>query len=186
MNWGECYYDHFTGYLGHPIAREVFEHGMREPSIQVLAYDNVFDNCRCFCSLGLTHYAKQVHGPVEVFLPIDDGWQDVPYVLANALFFMVQNTITMERGTHITGVANILPNFAAAFGKTALYFTIPYGLPDSFGQVACGKAMGRVYLACFISASESIFLDEYGVEAFETMLETQDIDLFNLRRHSCV
>lgn len=186
MNFGECYYDYFAAYLRDPVAREVFEQHARQLSIQILAYHNVFDGCRCFCSLGLSHYTKQVDNVAEVLLPVDDGWQDVSYVLANALFFIVQNAISLRRGTSITGISHISPALATTFGKDALYFATPYGLPEAFNRVTCGKKIGAIYLACFISTQEANFLQKHGVAEFEDMLEARDVDISNLERASSV
>ena len=185
VNLGACYYDHFSRFFREPCGRSVF-HPQDEnlPSIQILEYDHVFQGCRVFCSLGLTHHQEELGGVVEVMLPVDDGWEDAPYVLANGLHYMIRKRRQLKRGSCLSGVENILPRFAETFGKTALYLSLPYGLPDDFVVVCCGDTHGTVYLAAFISQAEYDFLARYGPDEFEDILVAKHVDPFNLRRPS--
>src|SRR5947209_16337544 len=100
-NWGECYFDHYETFFSELTDRSIFEQDPESPSIQVLAYDQVFPDCRVFASLGLSHYAQELGKVGEVVVPVDDGWNDVPTLLANALFYMIQNRISLGWGIAI-------------------------------------------------------------------------------------
>ena len=186
MNWGECYYDHYTRFLDHLLDRKIFRQNNNLPSVQILSYDKVFKDCQVFCSLGLSHYSSDIGGVAEVCLPVDDGWKDVPYVLANALFFMVQNGMTMGWGLSISGIERISTQFANNFNKAAIYFTNVFGLPEEFSKVKCGDGTGKMYLAIFISEAEHRFFKQHGAEAFEELLDVKKVDPFSLQRSSCV
>lgn len=186
VNWGECYYDHYAKFLGTPVERQVFRKDDQSPSIQILAYDGVFKGCRVFCSLGLTHYSSEVSAVGEVVLPLDAGWEDVPSLLANVLFYIVQKPMSLGWGMSISGIDNISPEFTRAFNKTALYFTTPYGFPQDFNRVDCQTGVGDMYLAFFISASEHAFFTTHGAEQFENLLEVHNVDPFTLQRPTCV
>ncbi len=129
MNWGASYYDHLERLFRSPISRETFSQEPDEPTIQVLAYDRVFPRCRVFASLGLSHYARQVGRVAEVYLAVDDGWTEAGAILANALFYVIQNELPIGWGMAVGGVGAVTPAFAQQFAKTALYFTNPFGLP---------------------------------------------------------
>jgi antitoxin YqcF len=186
VNWGECYYEHFEHFLGSIFDREIFRQDDNLPSIQILSYDKVFKECRVFCSLGLSHYASEIAGTAEVYLPTDDGWSDTPYLLASALFFMIQSHMTIGWGLSIGGIDRILPQFAKDFNKTAIYLTNTFGLPNDFSKVRCGEEIGNIYLAIFISEAERDYFIQRGAEAFEVLLESNKVDPFSLRRSSCI
>ena len=186
MNWGTCYYDHFVNYLGSPIARHIFEQNKNDPTIQILAFDGVFESCRVFCSLGLTHYIPEMNLAAEVYVAVDDAWQEVPYVLANTLFFMIQRRMQLGWGISISGIRNILPSFVEKFDKSALYLTTPFNLPDAFNHVSCDQEEGFIYLGVFISREEEVFFRNQGAKALEQIFAEKEIDPFHLRRLSCI
>jgi antitoxin YqcF len=185
-NWGDCYFVHYERYFRRPGRVRQYSQSPDQPNIQVLEYDKVLPGCRLFASVGLTHYANIVGGYSEVILPVDAGWDQVSEVLANALFYVVQNGMKMERGLVVGGIQNVRPEFARAFGKTALYFTNPFGLPEGVGTVQYDQQVGRVYLAIFITQAEHDYLLKGGEEDFESMLESCRVDPYALHRPSCV
>ena len=186
MHLGECFYDHFTRFLGQPAGHTVFRSDTPEPSIQILAYDRVLADCRVFCSLGLTHYAQELMGVCEVFLPADDAWDEIPALLANALDYMTKKPVRLKRGTALGGMANINRQFTERFQKHALYFSLPFGMPDDFAMVDCGTLSGCVYLAAFITQAEYDYLLAHGPEQLERLLEDQLLDPYHLQRGSCI
>jgi len=185
---GLCYFDHFVLHLGaEPIAQYVFcpedEGGS---CIQILTFDGIFSGCRAFCSLGLSLYEEAVANLAEVILLANSGWEYIPFVLANALFYMIENRMVLHRGTAIGGIGNISPEFARRFGKQAIYFAQPFGFPKGFGELVCNSKLGRVYLACLISLSEYRYLQDKGTDQFEEMLERREVDVFDIERPSCI
>src|SRR5215471_10220405 len=146
---GAAFYDHLTQYLGSPVDRQVFQSNEAEPPIQVLQFDKVFPKCKVFCSFGTSHYTHILGGAAEVILPCDDGWDAAGGLLANALFFLVRERMQLGRGVAVK-FAGVDPEFSKQFGKTAIYFTDPFGLPPGFNFVKLGSKSGRVYLSFFI------------------------------------
>ncbi|NOK62706.1 MAG: suppressor of fused domain protein [Chloroflexi bacterium AL-W] len=186
MNWGTCYYDHFVNYLGSPVDRHTFEQNKNDLTIQILAFDGVFEACRVFCLLGLSHYTSELNALGEVYMVLDDGWEEVPYLLANALFFMVQQKMQLGWGISIDGIRNISPSLAQTFDKSALYLTTPFNLPDTFKHVSGAQKTGDMYLGVCISREEEAFLKDREAEALESVCAEKNIDPFSLRRVSCV
>ena len=186
MNWGECYFDHFGKLFRTAVAREKYSQGPDEHSIQVLAYDGVFQGCRVFASLGLTHYSEQVGQIAEVYLPADAAWDRVPALLANALFYVVQEGMHIGWGIGIGGVGNLSPEFEREYGKTALYVTSPFGLPEGAALVKCNGEQGRLYVAVFITGEEYEFFLMHGAERLEEVMQEKAVDPYSLARPSCV
>jgi hypothetical protein len=183
--WGECYFDHFESYLGAPVRQDVFELGANDVKIQVIEFDNVFGGCRAFCSFGLSRFATEIGQIAEVFMPIDDGWAFTPLILADVLFYMILHHIKIGWGRSIS-FADLHLDFVERFNKAAIYFAIPFGVPEGFEQVECGGKVGGVYLACYISEAEHQFRIKYGAEKFEELLAEQNVDVFQLKRISAI
>lgn len=185
MNWGQCYIDHYPIYLGEAKEQTVFRQG-QGPSIQILTFADDLAALQIFCSLGLTHYHKEIQMHAEVCCPIDDGWSYVPAIIANSLFYIVQQRMSMGWGISISGVENVAPEFCRKYKKSAVYYTHPNGFPKDFSNVNCCSQEGHIYMAVFISAEEHRFFLDHGAEQLESLWEQSEIDIFELRRRSCV
>jgi hypothetical protein len=185
MDWAACYFDHYQRFFGEARARLVFRPYSPGASIQVLAYDRVFPSCITFASIGLSHYAKEVSGVAEVYFPLDDGWDQASYLLANALFAIVNAKMEVGWGFTIS-VKNIMPKFVDTFQKVAFYFTKPRWLPEGFQNVQCNDQVGRVRLAAMISQAELDFLRQEGAEKLEVFFAEKDVDTTHLARQSCL
>ena len=101
---GDCLLNHYERYMKAPIDRRVFESERFGRSIQILAYDGVFEGCRVFASLGPGHFTQELGGAFEVVCAIDDGWEQVPAILANTLFRVVELRLTMTAAGRIAGI----------------------------------------------------------------------------------
>ena len=185
QRWGECYYDHFTKHLGNPLDRRRFEQDQTTPIIQIISYENIFGGCRAFCSFGLSLYSLYVGEVAEVFMPVDDAWDDTPSILAGVLFHMVQMQKRIGWGLAIR-FADIFPDFVTQFGKSTIYFSVPFGVPKGFNKVKCDSEVGEVYLASYISENERDYLINNGAHKFEELLEKHTVDVFNISRESCI
>lgn len=185
MSWGDCYFDHFGKHFRAPIGREVFAQDPNEPvepTIQILSYDNVFKGCRLFASLGLTHYVEAVGKVAEIIVPADDAWELIPGLMANALFYMVQEKMGIGWGVAIARLDNVNGAFARRFGKSALYITNPFGLPKGVEEVTCSGQHGSLYEGLFLAEAEYRFFLEHGAERLEAVLEASVIDPYHLAR----
>jgi suppressor of fused protein SUFU len=184
-NWGACFLDHYERHLRAPASRESFRQSEASARIQILGYDGVFAQCRVFASLGLSHYFEEVGEIAEVVLPVDGNWDRSPRLLANALFLLVQKRMKIGWGISVN-LQKIEPDLERFFGKSSLYVTNPTGFPETFGQVSCADAIGRIYMAMFISRTEHEFFVKYGAARFEEVMEARDVDPFCIRRPSCI
>ncbi len=184
-NWGECYLDHFEKYLGQPVGRAVFEQNSTTPRIQIFSFDGILGGCRAFCSFGLSRYASLVGEIAEVFMPVDDGWDQTPILLADTLFYIVQHNMRMGWGISI-GFGSTNPEFSSRFNKTAIYITTPFGVPESFSGVRCGPEIGLVYLAFYVTAAEHRCFEDHGAVEFERILHERNPDVFHIARLSSV
>ncbi|MGG4407224.1 suppressor of fused domain protein [Niallia taxi] len=187
-NYGELYYDHYNKYLGNSIDREVFRNNEEMPSIQVLKYENVFEECLVYNTLGLSKYDEIVGDNVEVSIVVDGAFNSTGYILANALFYCIGQQIEIGRGVAISGIENIDKKFVKKYSKSALYFTDPFAFPEEYNTVRTenNDRDGRMLLAYFISQSEYGYFVEHGTEKFEDMLEEKDVDPFNVGRVSAI
>lgn len=186
VNWGSCYLDHFTRFLGEFSDRSVFEQDLHSPTVQILQFDSAIEGCRSHASLGLTHYSSHLGNVAEIFCAADSAWDTVPSILANALFYMVQSRMAIGRGVAIAGIHSVNADFAGRYNKGALYITEVFGFPESFGRVACGAHSGRVYMSFFVSDREYRFFLDKGANEFEKVLRERDVDLFDLSRSSLI
>ncbi|MEN1936491.1 suppressor of fused domain protein [Paenibacillus sp. 102] len=186
IHYGELYYDHYSKYLGEPMDREVFKNSKDMPSIQVLKYENVFEECLVFNTLGVSKYKKIVGDNVEVSMVVDRAFRSVGYILANAIFYCIANGIEIGRGTAISGIESIDMSFVQKYNKGAVYFTEPFAFPEEYGYVPTGNTEkdGKVLLAFFISESEYEYFLKYGTEKFEEVLEENHVDPFHVSRES--
>ena len=104
---------------------------------------------------------------------------------ANALFFLVEHRMKLGRGVAIAS-DDIEPDFAKKFGKTAIYFTNPFGLPSEFSIVKNNSDTGRIYMGVFITPAEFEYFSDRGAAEFESLLERKAVDPFDISRCSSI
>ncbi|MGA3599151.1 suppressor of fused domain protein [Lysinibacillus agricola] len=188
INYGALYFDHYTKFLGEPIDREVYKYSEEMPSIQILKYDNVFEECLVYTTLGLSKYTEIMGDYIEISMVVDGAFKSSGYILANKLFYCVHNQMHIGRGLAISGVENIDAAFVQKYNKSAVYFTELYAFPEEY-SIACtdsNEKDGKLMLAFFISQSEYDYFATYGAEKFEDLLEEENVDPFNVSRSSVV
>ena len=56
-------------------------------------------------------------------------------ILANTLFYIINNDVKLNRGTYIEGIKNINEEFGIKHDKNAVYFTETYAFPDEFSTI---------------------------------------------------
>src|SRR5262249_21385075 len=170
VNWSECYLRHFAHYFGKPSDAETYRPSEASPPLQLAIYDRGYKNHRVFASVGLTHYAADLKTLGEVIVLSDTAWKEVPFLMVNSLFFLIQKRIPLEPGVTVGGVANLNPDLAEYFDKSALFYMDATGFPPGFDTVACGEEEGRVFQGVFVSESEERFIRNKGASAFEEEL----------------
>jgi len=177
---GEDYFDHYERFLRRPVGRVVFEPPWGA-SIQVLQFADVFADVGVVASLGLSHYAGEVHGTVEVVFGADFRVGRLPNILGRGLFHVIQQGIPMHDGAVARVVALVDEEWARETGKPGLCFVAPTSFPDAFARTEGGRP---VLQAVAISAGELALAERDGTVALLHALEAAGIDPFDVCRAS--
>lgn len=186
-HWGECYYDHFALYLGEPTNQIQYYQTARSerPWIRIMQFENILGGCRAFCTFGLSHYPSQIGEFAEICMPVDRAWNETPDILVNSVATLILKQLRIGRGRSIL-IPKVDAKNIAQYDKTAIYLTVPFGIDDAFQSVQCGPIVGQVYLAFYISKAEYDYHATHGTDRFETLLEDNNVDVFNVGRPSVV
>jgi hypothetical protein len=187
-NWGAAYLDHYEKYFRQPVEGQTFTSNEQPdgPAIQILTFEEVFKECRVFASLGLTHFADQINGICEVYMPVDAGFSSVPAILAHTLFYLVQEKFSIGYGISIGNLEMTHKAFSAKYNKSAVYFANPYGLPLEFIKVRFGEQYGMILLAILLSRQEHEYFLDRGAIGLGRLLKEKRVDPYNISRPSCV
>ena len=172
-NNGELVLDYYEKYLGY--YKSIKRYSDEKSILQFLQYDGIISGCDTVATLGVSKYISS-ELTTEAIMIVDDEFEKSQEVLANALFFIIQNNIELMPGTYIEGVANINREFEEDIDKSAIYFTSPFCFPEDF------YSDNNFLLAFFITSEEVQYIKENGAEAFEDYLERSGCDIFSIRR----
>ncbi len=180
----EDLYDHYVSHFRSPVVVTKFQLDELPHAIQVLGFDRVYPGCRVHASFGLSHYAEQVGHTAEVYVPLEGYASDFPAVLAASLFRMVAHHVVIDHGVAIP-FDDTHAAFSAATGKSSLYLSVPYALPDTFASVRFSSGGGaHVFLGFLLSPEESRYLHDRGSDELEAVLGKAGIDPFVAGRPS--
>lgn len=178
---GESYLNHYEKYLGDFV--DVHQYGREDTNtIQFLEYRNVFEGCITYMTLGLSNYADVIQQNCEIALVVDDCYGLSVDLLANVLFYIIDQAMQFGAGVHIGGLQNVSNQFVKKTKKNAIYFTYPTIFPSEFANI--DEIGGAIYMAFFISQEEYSFIEEQGAERFEDLLENCSCDVFDVKRKS--
>lgn len=180
-NIGKMILNHYNNYLGDYCERKVYKANLNSPSIQLLKYKNVFENCMTYASIGLSNYKDIINNSCEVIMVVDDNYDECAKLLANSLFYIINNRIEFGRGVFIEGIENLNEDFSVQHKKNTFYFTETYAFPDDFSHISNDEKM---YMAFLISQQECQFIKKYGANEFEDQLEKMECDVFDINRKS--
>lgn len=180
-NLGELILNHYDKYLGNYSGREIYKRDNNSPSIQLLKYENVFEDCMTYATFGFSNFKEAIGKSCEIVMITDDCYNECEEIFANALFYIINNKIKFGRGTFIEGIEKINQEFAIVHKKSALYFTETYSFPDNFSKITDSEKM---YMAFFISQQECEYIKNNGADAFEDELERMEYDIFDINRKS--
>lgn len=185
--WGQRFLTHFENFFGNMVGQWTFRTSTRCPAIQILEFSRTIPGCRLFCSLGLSHYASEVRHIGEVYIAVDAGGDAVPRLLAEALFLMVRQRLTLGRGTTISGLDAIDPDFTRTWRKNGVYLTLPFNVPNGFENVPLdSRKTGYLLAGLFLAQEECDYITRHSARNFETILENRSVDPYHLARPSCV
>lgn len=178
---GEKILDHYERFLGSYLDAEKYHNG--ESAIQLLGFKNVFEECLTFATFGLSKYREDINNTCEIIMAVDDSFDDCALVFMNSVFYILSNKMNMGRGIMIKGADQIVNGFSAKHGKSALYFTETYIMLDEFSAI---NDECKFYMAFFISDKEAEYIEKFGCESFEDLLEEKQCDVMDLNRRSVV
>ena len=185
--WNKYFLEHFSKYLGKITSSKLYQdsHNKNSPPIEIVTFDNVFGGCKAFCSIGFSSYNHIVGEYSEVFMPVDAGWSETSKILSGVLFYIIQENKKIGRGLSIR-FADVFPDLVDRIGKSAIFFTIPYDVPDGFKGFLYNSHLAFIYLAFYITEAEHQFFVIHGTEKFEDLLEKERVDVFNISRLSTI
>jgi len=184
-HWADKFLDHYREYFVYePVDIRQFRRWQEYPSIQVMRFDNVFSKSALFISLGFSRYHMIVDDTAEVYLALDAGFDKAPSILAESLFYIIENKMKFGWGIAIT-FDRLFPEFSQDCKKTAIYFTRVFGIPG-FAQVELGNRNGRIYSAFLISKEEFEHFEANGAISLEDQLEKANIDVLDIYRQSVI
>ena len=185
--FAELIFDHYVRLFSSPKYRKVFSPSDNVPSIQVLLFDNVFPRCETFCTLGYGRFSLKTIGVFqEVILSIDGNSDGVPELLSKCLYAMANLDVPLERGISVGGLHKYSPAFVERTGKPALFFILPFLLPEKFEHPHNVDCQAEMIMAVPISEAEHQYLKCKGSDELEDRLIENEVDPFNVMRSSVV
>ncbi len=121
---------------------------------------------------------------VEMVGAAYEAFEQFPNVLSTASFCSIKDDFFCEPGS-------VLPNAVSMYYPKLeakhLYFTSPFLWEDDLDTLQLSDDIDVNWiLAIPITDSESSYLKENGEDAFEDLLEENDIDIFDLSRDSII
>lgn len=187
-SWAESYFDHYEKTLGVARRRDVFEIIGTDQKVQILAYKNVFPETVTFCSIGLSNFSSSIGTTAEVMVVVDEGWEFIPFILAQAISLIVTKPMKVGWGFVVSGESIVNPEYYEKYMKEALYFTHPMGFPNEFYTVvnADSSIAGEIYMGIPISNKEVELFSSVGAELFEKEMQSNNVDPFSLNRKSII
>lgn len=180
----QCVLQHFSKYLGE--TRYIAQYEIKKNrNIYLASYDNIFGSCRAFCTLGLSDYPRCTGEGNEIFMPVNDGWDVTPSIIAGSISYIMQSSMEMGWGMSIR-FSDIFPDFAGKYHKSAIYFSTPFGVPEKFHKASCDLKQVTILLGVYITGDEYVFFTKKGAIELESLLQQSRVDVFNISRQSCI
>jgi hypothetical protein len=186
VHWPRIFWQHYQRHFGKPYDWQDYEQDQLTTPLRLVTYDRAYREFKVFASVGLTEYAEELRTLGEVIALADAAPNDVPVLLVNALFFMINKCIPLASRCCIGGVDVLLPRFAEQFGKAALYFMPATGFREGFDRIEADGETAQVFQGIFVSPQEHAYIGRHGGEEFEARLQDSDADPCSLRRPSLV
>ena len=183
---GELFLNHFEKYLSKFANAEIFASDDGFHRLQIISYLNVFEGCVMFASFGLSKCYEKYKKYIEVYSVIDSPPEEFSYLMSSVLLSAIENKFVLKRGTAIRGLSRVSSQFVEKYNKQAIYFTRPHILPEEFRSVKSLEANSEIFQIIFITDDEYKYIIENGVDKFEVLLDSSDIDVFNLHRSGII
>lgn len=144
--------------------------------------DPTDEKVRFFSTLGLAELAPENHH-TEILGACYSDFEYFENIISSIAFFIIKDKWKSAEGSVFeTLVEMYYPNTEMKH----IYFTSPFLWEDKLEEFSVEGISVRFLLAIPISDKELEFLTQHGKEAFEDLLEENNIDIFNLERKSVV
>lgn len=176
-NVAERLLSHYEEFLGNYTSAQLYKNE-EGASIQVLEYENVFEDCKTYMSFGVSNFGLNIHNKREIVLNVDNDFDRASCIFANVLMYLVENNAHFYKGSYIEGISAFDEDFCAEHKKSGVYITEAYPFPEEF--LMCGDI--KIYMCFFISEEELEYLKKNGSDSFEDYLEENEIDIMELNR----
>ena len=121
----------------------------------------------------------------ELVCVVDAVEEEVPKIIFNTIKTIVLNKMELGWGVGITGCDKVSARFVNVTSKDCVYITDPLPFPEGFSVLPKGHGVvesPRVYLMLFISQEEYRYFCDRGAKEFESYLEREGVDPFNVMR----
>lgn len=173
---------------GGPVVRNYFNDS-RDVSVDILSVVGAPDvDISCYGTIGLSDYpmfegGKEFPTRVELCGAALSSFTVFPNILAEAAFTIIKSSEVWRPGSFFR---NIVGHYELDSSLRSLYLTTPFFWEDDLHELNLnGKTIN--WLMCFpISDAELDYLEKYGADQFENMLEDAGVNVFDTSRSSCV
>ena len=105
-NLGSEYLDHYEKYLGSPVDRYLMDAEDIPRKVQLLKYDNVFEDCSTFTTLGLSSYSNEFEGEFFELIVVTDTDsrlnKSIPKLIYSIIITVVLQGVKIRWGAYFT------------------------------------------------------------------------------------
>jgi hypothetical protein len=171
-----------------PTVRNYFNDS-RDISVDIISVAGTPDvDISSYGTIGLSDYpmfwdGKEFPTRLELCGAALSSFSVFPNIIAEAAFTIIRSREVWRPGSFIR---DLVVNYEPNFGLRSLYITSPFFWDRDLHELILSNKVVN-WLMCFpISAAELGYLEKYGIDQFESMLEEAGADVFDTSRDSCV
>ena len=143
--------------------------------------DPIDKNVTFYGTIALNEQAQ--HNEFEILMASYTKNKHIPNILSSCAFFIIKNKWKVKWG-------NIFETLVQEYYPKSLmkhlYFTKPYIWEDKLEKFIIKNRIIKFLLAIPISENELKYINEKGYKEFETVLENNNVDIFNINRKSII
>ncbi len=160
-----------------------------ELNVDILTCANPVDTRRVnYGTIGLSDHPL-MDGKIEFSLRVEvtgvafKEFDFFPNLLSTVAFYTIRHNWFCSSGA-------VLPNAISMYDISCnvkhLLFTTPFLWDNNLETIKLDTKEVAWLLAVPISNNEKLYLEEHGIEALETLLEKEGVDIFDLKRKSII
>ena len=171
-----------------PNVRNYFNDS-REISVDIISVAGAPDvDISSYGTIGLSDYpmfwdGKEFPTRLELCGAALSSFSIFPNILAEAAFTIIKSRGVWRPGSFLR---DLVMNYAPDCNFRSLYFTSPFFWERDLHELVLNEKVVN-WLMCFpISEAELAYLEKYGVDKFESLLEEAGADVFDTSRESCL